>query len=142
VQTDRWTWLALADAALDLSSIDPLELSVITASASGGNAFGQKEIQALWRHGPRAVSAYQSIGWFYAASSGQLSILHQFKGPCSVVVTEAAGGIDAIAQARRLIRQGRAAVLVGGTEAPLSPYALACQCGFNSAAVLRGTESL
>jgi minimal PKS chain-length factor (CLF/KS beta) len=29
--------------------------------------------------------------------------------------------------ARRLIRRGQAAAMVGGTEAPVSPYALACQ---------------
>ncbi|WP_043622790.1 beta-ketoacyl synthase N-terminal-like domain-containing protein [Nonomuraea candida] len=134
VQTDRWTWfalaatqLALADAALDPAGEDPFDLSVVTASGSGGNAFGQREIQALWSQGSRAVSAYQSIGWFYAASSGQLSIRHQLKGPCGVVVADAAGAIDALAEAARAIRRGTAAVVTGGTEAPLSPYALACQ---------------
>jgi minimal PKS chain-length factor (CLF/KS beta) len=134
VQTDRWTWfafagtrLALADAALDPAREEPFDLSVVTASASGGNAFGQREIQALWSQGSRAVSAYQSIGWFYAASSGQLSIKHQLKGACGVLVADAAGGIDALAESARLIRRGTAAVVTGGTEAPLSPYALACQ---------------
>ncbi|WP_433429237.1 beta-ketoacyl synthase N-terminal-like domain-containing protein [Nonomuraea sp. CA-141351] len=134
VQTDRWSWmalaateLALADAGLDPAEEDPYRLSVITASASGGNAFGQREIQALWRHGPRRVSAYQSIGWFYAASSGQVSIKHQLKGACGVLVADAAGGIDAVSSACRQIRRGLDVVVVGGTEAPLSPYALACQ---------------
>ncbi|MFJ2115908.1 beta-ketoacyl synthase N-terminal-like domain-containing protein [Streptomyces sp. NPDC087850] len=136
VQTDRWTWLAFAasrlaldDAGLDLAGQNPLELSVVTAGGSGGNAFGQREIQALWQEGPRAVSAYQSIGWFYAASSGQLSIRHQLKGACGVLVADGAGGIDAVRQARRLLARGSAVVLTGGTEAPLSPYALACQSG-------------
>ncbi|EKX66864.1 ketosynthase chain-length factor [Streptomyces ipomoeae] len=136
VQTDRWTWLAFAatrlaldDARLDPARQKPTELSVVTASGSGGNLFGQREIQALWQSGPRAVSAYQSIGWFYAASSGQLSILHQLKGACGVLVADGAGGIDAAWQARRLLARGSAGVLVGGTEAPLSPYALVCQSG-------------
>lgn len=136
VQTDRWTWMGLAatrmaldDAALDPSAHDPYDLSVVTASASGGNLFGQREIHALWEKGPRAVSAYQSIGWFYAANSGQISILEQLKGACGVVVSDSAGGIDAIASACRLIRRGTKAVATGGTEAPLSPYALACQSG-------------
>ncbi|QXJ21511.1 ketosynthase chain-length factor [Actinomadura graeca] len=136
VQTDRWTWMALAatqlglvDAALDPAKEDPFKLSVLTASASGGNAFGQREIQALWKDGPRQVSAYQSIGWFYAASSGQISIKHKLKGACGVLVADAAGAVDALAAARRQIRRGLAAVVTGGTEAPLSPYALACQSG-------------
>jgi 3-oxoacyl-(acyl-carrier-protein) synthase len=134
VQTDRWTWmalagteLALADAALNPADEDPFALSVITASASGGNAFGQREIQALWREGPQEVSAYQSIGWFYAASSGQVSIKHQLKGACGVMVADAAGAITALSAAQRQIRRGLSAVVTGGTEAPLSPYALACQ---------------
>ncbi|WP_175408235.1 beta-ketoacyl synthase N-terminal-like domain-containing protein [Streptomyces sp. TRM64462] len=134
VQTDKWTWMALAagrlafeDAALDPHGHDPFDLSVVTASASGGNAFGQREIHSLWKDGPAAVTAYQSIGWFYAASSGQLSIRDQLKGACGVLVADGAGGVDALAQARRLIARGTGAVLVGGTEAPLSPYAMACQ---------------
>jgi 3-oxoacyl-(acyl-carrier-protein) synthase len=134
VQTDRWTWLAFAatrlaldDARLDPARQTPAELSVVVASGSGGNLFGQREIQALWRSGPRAVSAYQSIGWFYAASSGQLSIRHQLKGACGVLMSDGAGGIDAVRQARRLVARGSVGVVVGGTEAPLSPYALVCQ---------------
>lgn len=145
VQTDRWTWmalaatqLALADALLDPTMHDPFELSVVTASASGGNAFGQREIHSLWRDGPRTVSAYQSIGWFYAASSGQISIREQLKGACGVLVADSAGAIDAVAQARRLIHRGTQAVVVGGTEAALSPYALACQ--LSQATLSRGDD--
>jgi 3-oxoacyl-(acyl-carrier-protein) synthase len=134
VQTDRFSWYALAatrmaldDAGLDPASCDPYAISVVTAAASGGNEFGQREIQALWQQGPRAVTAYQSIAWFYAATSGQVSILHKLKGACGVLVADAAGGLDAFGQARRVIGRGGAAVVVGGAEAPLVPYALACQ---------------
>ncbi|WP_327287044.1 ketosynthase chain-length factor [Streptomyces sp. NBC_01198] len=135
VQTDRWSQLAmvateeaLRDAALDPAALPPYDLGVITASSSGGNAFGQREIEALWSKGPRYVGPYQSIAWFYAATTGQLSIKHGMKGPCGVLVAEQAGGLDAIGQARRTVLRGDArAVLTGGTEAPLSPYALTCQ---------------
>src|SRR3712207_8026835 len=53
------------------SGEDPYLMSIITASASGGNEFGQREIQNLWQKGPVFVGAYQSIAWFYAASTGQ-----------------------------------------------------------------------
>jgi minimal PKS chain-length factor (CLF/KS beta) len=134
VQTDRWSWFALAaaglaleDAELDLTAMDPYAVSVVTASASGGNEFGQREIEALWARHPSAVSAYQSIAWFYAASTGQISIRHGLKGSCGVLVADTAGGLDVMAQARRNIQRGGAAVVVGGSEAPLTPYALVCQ---------------
>ncbi|MGX1881784.1 ketosynthase chain-length factor [Streptomyces sp. NPDC055287] len=135
VQTDRWSQFALlageealADAGVRPEAFSPFDLGVITASSSGGNAFGQREIGALWSQGPRHVGPYQSIAWFYAATTGQLSIRHGMKGPCGVAVGEQAGGLDAIAQARRAVLHADARlVLTGGTEAPLSPYALTCQ---------------
>ena len=89
--------MALDDAGFDPPEHDPYRMSVITASSSGGNEFGQKEIQNLWGKGPGFVGAYQSIAWFYAATTGQISIRHGMKGPCGVVVTEGAGGLEALA---------------------------------------------
>lgn len=134
VQTDRWTWMgfaaaeqAIGDAALDLSTVDPFTVAVIMASSSGGNDFGQHELQRLWSQPARKVGAYQSIAWFYAATTGQLSIRHQAKGPSNVLVSESAGGLDSLQHAARMIDRGTKVVLAGGLEAPLSPYALACQ---------------
>lgn len=133
VQTDRWTHLSLAatqlaldDAAYDPADHDPYATSVALAAGSGGNEFGQREMTALYRKGPRSVGAYQSIAWFYAASTGQSSIRHGTKGPASVLVTEGAGGLDSLGHARRVVRRGTPTVLAGGTEAALSPYALTC----------------
>lgn len=133
VQTDRWSHLGLAaarmaldDAELDdrkLEALPGYELSVVTASSCGGAEFGQREIERLWTKGPRSVSAYQSIAWFYAATSGQVSIRHGMRGTCGVICTEQAGGLDAVGEARRLLKEGARVVVVGGTEAPLSPYA-------------------
>jgi minimal PKS chain-length factor (CLF/KS beta) len=134
VQTDRWTWMALAatgfalaDAGYDVGGRDRYHTGVALGSGSGGVEFGQREIQALWAQGRRAVSAYQSIAWFYAANTGQVSIKHGTKGPSSVIVTDGAGGLDSVGYARRVIRRGTPTVLAGGTEAPLCPYSLACQ---------------
>lgn len=134
VQTDRWTHLgfaatllALADAGLPATAAEPYDYGVTLASSSGGNLFGQRELQRLWSQPARTVGAYQSIAWFYAASVGQISIRHQFKGPCGVLVGEAAGGLDSLGHAVRLVRRGTPVVLAGGTECALSPYALVCQ---------------
>ena len=135
VQTDNWTWMALAatklameDAKFDTAQCEADRMSVVTASSSGGNEFGQREIQSLWAKGPRFVGAYQSIAWFYAATTGQISIKHGMKGACNVIVAEQAGGLDSLAHARRQIRRGEVdASVTGGTEAPIGPYAVACQ---------------
>ena len=134
VQTDRWTQMAIAAAEMAFKDADfrPFEhdaysMSVITASSSGGNEFGQREIQALWGRGARYVGAYQSIAWFYAATTGQISIKFNMMGPCGVVVSEGCGGLEALQQSRRTIRRGVDTIVSGGLEAPVGPYALVCQ---------------
>jgi minimal PKS chain-length factor (CLF/KS beta) len=136
VQTDRWTWMAIAatqmaldDTALDPTEHEPYTMGVITASSSGGNEFGQKEIEALWAKGPGCVGAYQSIAWFYAATTGQISIKHNMKGVNGVIVAEGAGGLEALAHTRRTIRRHMETIVSGGIEAPIGPYALTCQLG-------------
>lgn len=134
VQTDRWTQIGMAatgmaidDAGVRLAEMDPYECAVVTASASGGNLFVQREIQNLWTKGAQSVTAYQSIAWFYAATTGQVSIRHGMKGTCGVVVADQAGGLDALADARKALHGGMRLVACGGSEAPIGPYALACQ---------------
>lgn len=141
VQTDRYTHhaLAAADLALEDGRLgradyedDPFSVGVVTAAGSGGGEFGQRELQHLWGQGPRYVGPYQSIAWFYAASTGQISIRRGLKGPCGVVAADEAGGLDAFAHAARAINQGSRAMLVGATEAPLAPYSIVCQLGYES----------
>jgi act minimal PKS chain-length factor (CLF/KS beta) len=133
-QTDRWTHLGLAAAALAIADadVDParmpeFEMAVVTASSSGGTDFGQHEMERLYTNGPSWVGAYQSIAWFYAATTGQVSIRHGMRGPCGVFCCEQAGGLDALGQSRRLLASGSRLVVSGGTDASLCPYGLVAQ---------------
>jgi minimal PKS chain-length factor (CLF/KS beta) len=139
VQTDRFTHFAMAaaDRALDDARLgrpdtdeSPFSVGVVTAAGSGGGEFGQRELQQLWGKGSRFVGPYQSIAWFYAASTGQISIRRGLKGPCSVVASDEAGGLDALAHAARAVRRGTGVIVAGSTEAPLAPYSMVCQLGY------------
>jgi act minimal PKS chain-length factor (CLF/KS beta) len=133
-QTDHMTRLALvaadmalADAALDRDRIPPLDIGVITAASAGGFEFGHKELENLWRFGSEYVSAYQSFAWFYAVNTGQISIRHGLKGPSGVLVTDQAGGLDAIAQARRQLRRGSRVIVCGGVDGSICPWGWVAQ---------------
>ncbi|GLU48669.1 ketosynthase chain-length factor [Nocardiopsis ansamitocini] len=133
-QTDRMTRLALvaADWALTDAGITPdevpaFDMGVVTSSSSGGFEFGQGELQKLWSKGSRYVSAYQSFAWFYAVNSGQISIRNGMKGPSSVLVSDQAGGLDAVAQARRQIRKGTPMIVTGGVDASICPWGWVAQ---------------
>ncbi|MFF0273158.1 MULTISPECIES: ketosynthase chain-length factor [unclassified Streptomyces] len=138
VQTDRFSHYAMAAAQLAVDDAglghddpeEPFSIGVVTAAGSGGGEFGQRELQKLWGQGSKFVGPYQSIAWFYAASTGQISIRSGFKGPCGVVASDEAGGLDGIAHAARAVRRGTGAVIVGAAEAPLAPYSMVCQLGY------------
>ncbi|NGO68932.1 ketosynthase chain-length factor [Streptomyces boncukensis] len=133
-QTDRMTQIALvsADCALADAGVRPGELpdydmGVVTAGASGGFEFGQGELRNLWSKGGQHVSAYQSFAWFYAVNSGQISIRNGMRGPSGVLVSDQAGGLDAVAQARRHIRGGTRLIVSGGVDASLCPWGWVAQ---------------
>jgi act minimal PKS chain-length factor (CLF/KS beta) len=133
-QTDHMTRLALvaADWALADAGIKPgdwpeFDMGVITASSSGGFEFGERELRNLWSKGGQHVSAYQSFAWFYAVNSGQISIRNGMKGPSGVVVSDQAGGLDAIAQARRQIRKGTRMIISGGVDASVCSWGWVAQ---------------
>ncbi len=133
-QTDHMTQLALvaaqwalADAGVQPQEWSEFDMGVVTASSSGGFEFGQRELQKLWSKGRRYVSAYQSFAWFYAVNTGQISIRHGMRGPGVVVVSDQAGGLDAIALGRRQIRKGSRLIVSGGVDASICPWAWVAQ---------------
>ncbi|MBC8093353.1 MAG: ketosynthase chain-length factor, partial [Pseudonocardia sp.] len=129
-QTDHMTRLtlvgtdwALRGAGVRPNDIASRDMAVITAATAGGYEFGQREMQKLWHQGPDHVSTYQSFAWFYAVNTGQISIRHGTKGPGAVLVSEQAGGLDAIGHARRQLRGGTKLALTGGIDSSLCPWA-------------------
>jgi act minimal PKS chain-length factor (CLF/KS beta) len=133
-QTDRMTQLALvgAEHALtgagdSVADLPEFGVGVVTASTCGGFEFGQRELRNLWSKGGEYVSAYQSFAWFYAVNTGQISIRHGMRGPSGVLVGDQAGGLDAIAHARRHVRNGSDLILSGGVDAPICSWGWAAQ---------------
>jgi minimal PKS chain-length factor (CLF/KS beta) len=133
-QTDHMTQLALvaADWALADAGVVPgqwpeFDMGVVTASSSGGFEFGQGELRNLWSKGGQYVSAYQSFAWFYAVNTGQISIRNGMRGASGVLVSDQAGGLDAVAHARRQIRKGGRLVVTGGVDGSICPWGWVAQ---------------
>ncbi|MDX3188073.1 ketosynthase chain-length factor [Streptomyces sp. MN03-5084-2B] len=132
-QTDHMTRLALvaaeealADAGASPAGMPDFAAGVVTAASAGGFEFGQRELEALWSKGGAYVSAYQSFAWFYPVNTGQISIRHGMRGPGSALVAEQAGGLDALAKARRAVRAGTSLMLSGGVDGSLCPWSWLC----------------
>ncbi|WP_020497317.1 ketosynthase chain-length factor [Sciscionella marina] len=129
-QTDRMTQMTLAatdwafaDSGAPPDNGDGYSRTVVTGATAGGYEFGQRELEKLWHQGPDFVSTYQSFAWFYAVNTGQISIRHGIRGSGAVVVSEQAGGLDAIGQARRQLRSGARLTVSGAIDSSLCPWA-------------------
>lgn len=114
---------ALRQAGLSQDDLPTNDVGVVTAACGGGYEFGQRELAKLHSLGPAHVSAYQSFAWFYAVNTGQISIRNKLRGHGSVVISDQAGGLDAIGHARRQVRDGALVNLAGGVDSALSPWA-------------------
>lgn len=116
------TALALQDAGLDPSEIDPDRVAVQFGSALGGVAYAEEQVGNLLTGGIRAVDPRVALTTFGGAASCGVAIQFGFTGPNATNAMSCASGTIAVGEAFRLIRDGTSEVAVaGGAEAPLAP---------------------
>jgi 3-oxoacyl-[acyl-carrier-protein] synthase II len=114
--------MALDDARVDPTSVDPDRVGVQIGSALGGVALAEEQYDLYQSKGVRAVSPLLALSVFCGASSCNISIEFGFTGPNSTNAMSCASGAIALGEAWRLIREGSIDMaLAGGVEVPLSP---------------------
>ncbi len=140
-RADRFTQFAAvaADEALRHAqyAIDPADgtnVAVIIGTAIGGITTLMSEYDTLLAKGPGRVSPFLMPMMLPDMASGSLSIRLGAKGVNYCLVSACASGADSIGEAANIIRRGDADVAIaGGTEAPITPIAIA---GFAAAKAL------
>lgn len=116
------TRLALEDAALDTSRIDPDRVAVQMGSALGGSANAERQAGILYGGDMRGVDPRVALTTFVGAASCSIAIEFGFTGPNSTNAMSCASGTISIGEGFRTIREGSADIaIVGGVEAPLAP---------------------
>jgi beta-ketoacyl-acyl-carrier-protein synthase II len=119
--------LALKDGKVELAEEDLSRVGVFIGNALGGWQYAETELRDLYVEGLEGVSPYQATAWFPAAPQGQISIYYGIKGYSKTVISDRASSLMALGYAARTIKNGSVdVVLAGGTEAPITPYALLC----------------
>jgi 3-oxoacyl-[acyl-carrier-protein] synthase II len=120
---------AVRDAGITADNVDPERVGVIVGSGIGGLPMIEDNHTELVGRGPRRVSPFFVPGSIVNMVSGQVSIMHGFKGPNYAVVSACTTGLHSIGDAGRLIEYGDADVMIaGGTEATVSPLGVAGFC--------------
>ena len=121
--------VAAADEALAQAGAieaDPTRCGTMIGTGVGGISTLEKQIAVLNEKGARRVSPFLVPMMMANAGGAILSMRYGWMGPSENVVTACAAGTHAVGNGARLIADGRCdAMLVGGTEAPFTPTAVA-----------------
>lgn len=127
--TDKFVLMGVlaADAALADSGIavgrdcDPEHAAVVVSNSSGGLETFEQEVLRLAERDRRAASPYLLPGVLPNMATARVAIRHGIRGFSSTISTACSGGAQAVAEGVRVIREGRADIVVcGGSEVPFS----------------------
>ena len=107
-------------------SLDPARVGVVAGTGIGGLATLESQVALAIEKGMERVSPFLVPQMMPNATAALVSLEYGFTGPNLCVATACAAGAHAIGEAARLVRTGAAdAVVAGGTEASITPTALA-----------------
>ena len=137
---DRYTQYALAatsmavkQSGLDKNKIKQERFGVVLGSGIGGIETLENQANTLFSKGPNRVSPFFVPMMIGNMAAGQISIAYGAKGPNTTLVTACASATNAIGEAFRSIRYGSADIIItGGSEAPITPLALAGFCSMKA----------
>jgi 3-oxoacyl-[acyl-carrier-protein] synthase II len=117
---------ALEDSGLVIDEHNAEQIGVDVGSGIGGFPLIEKTHSTLVDKGPDRVSPFFIPGCIVNLAAGQISIATGARGPNTAPATACTTGLHAIGDAFRLVQHGYAeAMIAGGTEATVSPLALA-----------------
>jgi len=120
---------AIADAKLDLGSIDLSRAGVVIGSGIGGIETFEKQHTLIVQGQPLKLSPFFIPMMIADMAAGLVSIHFGLKGPNFATVSACASSSNAIADALMLIQRGAADVLLtGGAEASITMTGLAGFC--------------
>ena len=125
--------MALEDSGIDLEKEDRTMIGTMIGAGIGGMDTLNDQFRTLFDKGPGRISPFFVPMMIGNMAAGQTSITFGLQGPCSCIVTACASGTNAIGDAFKVIERGDADVMVaGGTEAAISPVAMAGFCSMKA----------
>lgn len=138
--TDRFTQFAVAaakmavdDAGLDFERIDRDRVGVLIGSGIGGTATWEEQHRILMAKGPGRVSPFFIPMIILDMASGRVAMVFGVRGPNLGLATACATSAHAIGEASEIVKRGDAeAMIAGGSEAAVSPLAVAGFCSMRA----------
>ena len=124
---------ALEDSGLRIGEENADRVGVVIGSGIGGLPLIEATHKILLEKGPSRVSPFFIPGQIVNMAAGQVSIHHGARGPSTSPATACTTGLHAIGDAFRFIQSDEAdAMIAGGTEAVITPLAVAGFCAMRA----------
>ena len=118
--------MAIEDAKLDLEKENKERIGTYIGAGIGGIETMHNQYEKFFAKGPSRISPFFIPMMIANLAAGHVAIQFGLHGPSECVVTACATGTNCIGDAFRVIQRGDAdAMLAGGTEASISPAAVA-----------------
>jgi len=118
--------MVMDDSGLKVTSENADRIGVYVGSGIGGLNAIEEWHRVLMEKGPKRVTPFFIPMTIINLASGQIAIRYNLQGPNSCAVTACATGNNCIGDAFRIIQRGEAdAIIAGGTEAAITPLAVA-----------------
>jgi len=109
---------AMEDCGVNLEQVDPYQAGVIIGSGVGSLQIIEKEYKVILEKGPKRLSPFMIPMLITNEAAGHIAIRFKLKGVNFCTVTACASGAHAIGEGYRVIKQGKATLMVcGGAEA-------------------------
>lgn len=129
---------AMQQAQITPENTDPYDMGVIYGSGIGGLTTIQEQVTKMNEKGPKRVSPMFVPTSIINMAAGNIALHVGAKNICTAVVTACASATNAIGEAYRQIKEGRAQVMItGGSEASVNEIGIA---GFASLTALSTQE--
>lgn len=117
---------AMEMAEINETNTKPVDMGVIYGSGIGGLTTIQEQIIKMHDKGPRRVSPMFVPMSIANMAAGNISIHFNAQNICTSIVTACATGANAIGEAFRQVKEGRAKVMIaGGSEASVNEIGIA-----------------
>ncbi|MCI1699607.1 beta-ketoacyl-ACP synthase II [Liquorilactobacillus nagelii] len=117
---------AVEQAGINEKNTDAYDLGVIYGSGIGGLTTIQNQVIKMHTKGPERVSPMFVPTSIVNMAAGNIAMRFQAKNICTAIVTACSSGTNAIGEAYRQIKEGRAKVmLTGGAEASVNEIGIA-----------------
>lgn len=129
--------LALEDAKVDPTKIEPERFGVLVGSGIGGMQTIQAQSRRLYEMGPRKVSPFMIPSLIANIASGVVAIEVGARGPNYGIVSACSTSTHAIGESFRILRDGDADImLAGGSEAAITELGYAGFCSMKAMSTL------